>query len=363
MSNSTEGHKQADVTSEVPIQRSINDHRVGRRSSRNSRKRIRHASGNDKSELVQQKLGRISNLNDRVLLRRYELQHDDQNFVACGSLMAESAEKLVGIVDLVLSDDQIDLRRAQLEAIHAQLISDITTFKTKSSYVQDLRHNIAQDEARLKRRVEKLSNLLKLGPIRHDQDVVEEPLPEVESNTSSECSRSDSSTPSLLRQFYDRKGDVGIFEERLTDLEYNYQETLVERDMIRDRGDEVDLTDTQHHEQYLGQRKIILDDLEKAEYEAAQLLQKCRQLGLEIGAHAKNFLVQSTSIDQHPDIADTTLPLPFSEPFRRIGRFENTLPQSVNSSHARVRNWLQTVPQENPEPLRPNTGEIGRRRT
>jgi hypothetical protein len=91
-----------------------------------------------------------------------------------------------------------------------------------------------------------------------------------------------SETPPLLAQYYDRKGDIGIFRERLQELEYHYQEELDERDIAIERGDPLDVSEEQFNKNYELQREAIIFDLTQAENDAQTLAQRCRAEGLEI---------------------------------------------------------------------------------
>ena len=333
-------------TSEQPLSSEQNSmtHFYGR-----SRKRRRRPLDHEDLRRAKKKLRRMAQLTDLLLLRRYELQHEDQTLMACGNFVAKSAEELEKLVKSVLNNTQLDLSSAQLDGSFARFKADIATFEAKASHIQNLRYETTQDETRLKARTQKLRDLLNNTSLSLDLHSLEElqgAQLEIESNTSSAHSTVESSTPTLLAQFYDSAGDVRIYQERLAELEYNFQESVIERDMIQDRGDEVDTSDEEFRAKYMRERKIIQDDLEKAEHEAAELKLKCEKLGLEIAAHEKESSSEVVSRNAHDIFANIDPPMAASDTLFRQRSFRDVYGHSADHNEARIRTWLQTLPQE-----------------
>lgn len=336
-----------------------NDNEASLPIPRSGRKRRHNPANDDVLGPIQKKLKRISQSSELLLLRQYELQHAEQTLATCELFVSQSAEKLIETSARMISGVDIDSCRSQLEETCAQLKSDSSAFREKLSDVQRSRYLLTQDQARLKARFDKLCKLLKDTPLElhlHTNEELEEI--DFESNTSSAHSSTRSSTPTLLAKFYDKKGDVGVFRERLGELDYNYQEGLAERELIQDRGDAVDLSDEQYQEKYFRERGIILNDLEKAEQEVVKLAQTCKELGLETTVHARNSSSEAVSSNIQADLAQMAPGLAASDPvFRRRG-LGDVLPRSADRDEVRVQRWIDTLPQEGPSPTSLGANEL-----
>ncbi|KAK3712225.1 hypothetical protein LTR37_009087 [Vermiconidia calcicola] len=111
-------------------------------------------------------------------------------------------------------------------------------------------------------------------------------------------------TPPILAEYYDRKGDIGVFHERLQDLDFYHEEGRLERDFIRDRGDDVEVTDTEFESNYQARRAQILKDLAWAQAEAGRLEGECQRGGLDTNAHrasAPSMYADSSGAQPVPD--------------------------------------------------------------
>lgn len=98
--------------------------------------------------------------------------------------------------------------------------------------------------------------------------------------TGSEKSKSE--TPTLLATCFDCKGHVGVYRDRLIELDYHFQEGQVDRDFIVDRGDDLEISDELFDAEYRRARKAIENDLKIAEQEAAELAGRCHAAGIDI---------------------------------------------------------------------------------
>lgn len=102
-----------------------------------------------------------------------------------------------------------------------------------------------------------------------------------EMSDSSEPAQSSSTIPSLVRQYFDRQGDVNIWRERLVELDYTHEEAKVDREFLRDRGDEIDPPDEEFESSWADRRQHIQSGLEKAQKEATALKKECNDAGLK----------------------------------------------------------------------------------
>jgi hypothetical protein len=113
--------------------------------------------------------------------------------------------------------------------------------------------------------------------------------PGLDVSESSVPARTGSGTPPLVRQYFDRQGDVGIWRERLIELEYAHEEGKMEREFLRDRGDPVDPPDDEFNFNYKTRREHILDELAAAENDAGALRKECDNAGLNTEVHRESM--------------------------------------------------------------------------
>ena len=107
--------------------------------------------------------------------------------------------------------------------------------------------------------------------------------PDSDLSESNGSGRSGSVTPPLVREYYERRGDIGIFRDRLIDLDYTYEEGKAEHEFLRDRWGSIDAPDSQFEfENYTSRRQHLLDELQAAEDDVVELEKQCKRAGLTI---------------------------------------------------------------------------------
>jgi hypothetical protein len=89
-----------------------------------------------------------------------------------------------------------------------------------------------------------------------------------------------SETPTLLNRYFDRMGDLHIWEERLLELEYHHQLGLEQRELVRDRGDVLDVTDERFEENYQGRKAHYVGQIQAIEKDCRDLELLCQKQGL-----------------------------------------------------------------------------------
>lgn len=320
--------------------------------SKASRKRSQSA-GPDPAQLPHaKKLRRVGQLCDAIVVRQYELQHQEATLNHCGEFVEQSAAQLLRS-STSLTDTPNNT--SQLTKDVSRLQTDLAALRTQLSLVQGLRHIIINLEVRLRGRIDKLTQPLPCGLA--DNNIFDSQLDQgvIESNTSSARSDSENETPSLVAEYYDRKGDIGVFQDRLGELEYNYHEGLVRREMISDRGDQLSISDSQYNKRYDEDRRDILNDLEQAERDTEDLGRRCQAAGHDILRQRK---VSSSDQSDHKQVAQTPPRMVFStpllqQPISASGHLEQ------QSSDNRVQDWLQSVQRSNSSPTQIPSPDIG----
>ena len=117
--------------------------------------------------------------------------------------------------------------------------------------------------------------------------------------------RSGNSTPPEIRDYFERVGDIGIYEERLLELLDTHEEGLIERDFLRDQNEVPSPSDDEFHRLYQYRRDQIESDLNTAKMETEALQEKARAAGYDVDEHRerKNSLYSSShAASSHVDL-------------------------------------------------------------
>ena len=175
--------------------------------------------------------------------------------------------------------------------------------------------------------------------------------------SSKATSKAGTKTPSLIDEYFDEKGNLGVFRERLQELEYWFNEGLLERALIADRGDPLDVTDEQFQQTYDVRRKDLIEDIETAEMKAMVLAQQCREAGLDIDRYRNNnpSIQDASTAGRANSVRGIYIPGD-EEPGMALVPLHEVKSHSPagNRSSSKINTWLRTVPNQ-PE-YDPNIG-------
>ena len=306
---------------------------------------------------LRKKLGRVAKLTDNIILKRYELEHTQQTFESSRGFLQQSIEEFLNAIDSHLAAvDPAGSRKIAAELL-SQARSDHQAFQTQAAHIRRLRGDITKLESRWMARSKKLirftqSNEISPPLLRTEAANVHEA--DLDRNTSSAESSEHDDTPPLLAEFYSRKGDTGVFRERLQELDYYHHEGLIEREFIADRGDELEVSDEQYFQDYHTRRQSILEDLTSAERDADALAVQCDAAGLKIGEHREDISSEGSPASGAAPVA---VQLDVSHPVY-IGRSLQKARSSASlRNKVRVRGWLENLPNSDPETPRPDPEE------
>lgn len=278
---------------------------------------------------------RTRKLADTILLKRTQWRHEIAQFQQCKDFRNASADELHEAMQQMILDRRQyasqmsrSSQRATAEAfasgetpsdpltapphrlamtvhdtgLDQQIASatNIQTVDTSFDYVEDVYRRFREDaeaartqEDKAIRLGDELSNLeyqhgLALEALQNrisaknfvselKSDIMQIPVASSEgSNKSSEAE-----IPSIVAQYFNVKGDVGIYQERLQECEYAHLEGLTEREFLRERGDTVSPSDDEFEENYQARRNEIVQDLRAAEADSEILRQRCVDAGLD----------------------------------------------------------------------------------
>ena len=165
-------------------------------------------------------------------------------------------------------------------------------------------------------------------------------------------SNSGTDTPTLIREYFDRVGDVGIFQERLLELTDTYEEGVVERDFVKDRGDVPPVSDQEFEDTYRARREAIERDLQQAQDESNALRKSCVKAGYDPDSHRKpkHSVYSSSYAPSYPYNVDQTAEYPQAQiqQLRIPIPIRQAEPSTMDAS--RVGTWLSAVPMNTAPP-------------
>ena len=105
----------------------------------------------------------------------------------------------------------------------------------------------------------------------------------------------------LLDRYLERAADVGIFGERLAELNYEYWTEVSQREMRQDRDETLSVSDEDFERYWQTEKEVITRDLDSAIRDADELLAACRTEGLVVEDNGHD---QWDADSIQPDIVD-----------------------------------------------------------
>lgn len=147
----------------------------------------------------------------------------------------------------------------------------------------------------------------------------------------------------LLRELYDRQGKLGIYVERLQELEFTYAEGKYEREFLRDRGDPVETTDEDFERNFSDRRRQIQRDLSIAQDECEMLRKRCEDARLDIDANRMSSpQPQFSTVPSSSQVFDVHNAVS-SQVYRMASSLSHASGTGVRSMQ-HVSTWLQNIP-------------------
>ena len=192
---------------------------------------------------------------------------------------------------------------------------------------------------RLQSKLENLRGLMKVGIFTDQMELVAQDDSRSLSDTRSPT-WSEHATPQMVTEYFDKVGDVGIYEERLVELIDTHEEGIIEREFRRDRGDVLKVTDEEFMQIYHERRAQIEQDLREAKEQVETLRRKCEEAGLDINAHRRRHSVYSSS---PPTSSQSGWDDPDAAPKVREYRPAPGPGQMEPKNNTRVGAWVQKV--------------------
>ena len=238
--------------------------------------------------------------------------------------------------------------KPSLEGLYEQFHTDSEALKTEETKLNDLMDALSCKEYQLAALHQHFAQRLRSKEFAgHLHSALEQlDLDQDQSISSHRLSGASSETPSLVAEYFDATGDVGVHEERIQDLEHVFHEGLVARNLISERGDYLSVSNMDFQANYDTRRRKHEDDLRVAQEKAAKLADRCLEAGLDFDKYrrhrpsvrAASTVGRPNSIFGSPILDDDILGV------QRYSAYEIE-PRMLTGSHSssRVDNWLDGV--------------------
>ena len=138
--------------------------------------------------------------------------------------------------------------------------------------------------------------------------------------------------PHLLEEYYSCKGDVGIYQERFQELAFHHEDGLIERDLLKERGHILDVSDGDYICDYQRRRLAIESDLSAALAAANGLAERCLAEGISIpkGLNESEACLSAESDVSHVPVEE---PVPHSSPASKVMRWLQKVVGRPNDSN------------------------------
>ena len=171
----------------------------------------------------------------------------------------------------------------QLSLLHEQYIKDYDALEKAEATLHALMDNLSSLEFRLEEAQTQFATSLRSPDFA--QQVAGMFSTNLGPSIASSEALSVTDTPPLMARYFDRRGDVGVYEERLQEEKWHYQEGVEQREFLKDRGDSLEASDEEYENTHRRRREAIEKDLEAAKEEADDLARQCGEAGLDIDAY------------------------------------------------------------------------------
>jgi hypothetical protein len=160
--------------------------------------------------------------------------------------------------------------------------NDCIHLKEQEVAFKSLTRDLSNLEYRLQGALETFRTSLRSPALTQgtEHDIVNAPPGSALSITSTESSED---IPPVLEEYYCCRGNVGIYQERLQELDFYHDEGLVERHFLRENGRALEISDGEFDRNYRNRRLAIEKDLSAAQADVDTLAERCRDAGISMG--------------------------------------------------------------------------------
>jgi len=230
----------------------------------------------------------------------------------------------------VSSESEPDLALAQKE-----LLGDLKFLKRQEKIVKELMQDLTDLEFRMSELERDISKQMhsSLFPGQLALDPWDEELSAVDSEQGQESASE--GPPTDVAAYFDAVGDLNIYLERLEELDFEHDESMVHRTVLQDQGQTLDPPDDVYEQQHRYRRTEIEDILDGLRDQVDQLNARCQQAGLNPELY-RNLARSSHSIG-----GSRPAPMSIVEPARNP-LSDTKLARQVKPSQ-NIRGWVDQV--------------------
>lgn len=243
---------------------------------------------------------RFSRRRDKVLQIRSQLAFEQHNLRHARSFEYESIQQLLDAFQNALQDAAVNSKfndkHGELDALYRQCESDRAVLNANEMRITSLQTDLDVLEYRLMKK----ENEFALTTLKEAELNISGSIDDITDNSGN----TSTDIPSLLGQYYDRKGDVGVQLERLDDLEDSYLEERERHDFLTDQGEMSIDSESVLRLRYEEQRQQILHELEAAQQDVHALEIACREAGIPIEARSRSGAEAAATSESHGGLVD-----------------------------------------------------------
>jgi hypothetical protein len=296
---------------------------------------------------LSRKLQKVSNLTDIMLTKRYRVEHQQQTLDSSYKFLQQNIDALLSKIDPKFGPWQGEEAFQAVQEKRKVAFKDYEAVRLQSDEIKVLREELSTMEYHLMTKQERIAERLKEFSAKLAGELVEgngQDLGSITDSSESAAGTHLTEMPEIVEKYYDRKGDVNILCERLEFLDEEYNDQVVRRDLLHERGDLLSETESQFQAKHQTQRQELLDSIDKANREADDLEQACKEAGYELHhpppPESSAALTNSAFELLEPDrsYVATSGDEMAMEPVSGIDRPRND----------RIEGWLNEVPQQRP---------------
>ena len=258
-------------------------------------------------QFIQQQ-GMLLHLRDKLLQVRSELDFEEQKLSDTRQFEHQSRQNFMQAANESMAHRVVNGTLNGLSDLHRCLTDDYFAVDAQAEQTRELQRSISNLEFRIMTTENAVAaTTTELLPIIGvDATEINAARDAV---TTSVASTSD--LPSPLAKYYDSKGEVGIQQERLLELDDSYREAVEIRDFKADQDAQPpQVTDEEFRRDYEKRRQQILSDLAAAEKGAEMHASRCDEAGIQTQTRRRHSSTAMESFDQHISSSNMLITLP-----------------------------------------------------
>ncbi|KAK8219842.1 hypothetical protein M8818_000816 [Zalaria obscura] len=228
---------------------------------------------------LQKQYRKVHSLRDELITTRGDIKYQKLRIAHDERHVQESGDAFMMAVNQAFANG-FSTSKDDLKTVREQLQSDFDRLGMKRDEMNAKEDILSLREHRLEEQETELMKMLEAFWGNSPDFQVKVTGSETESQTSVAPSTESENIPPLLREYYDKVGDVGIFEQRLDDLIDDYEEESANRQFRADQELPADPPDEVFEQAFAFQRNTTLEDLAAAKADAERLRLRCLDAGL-----------------------------------------------------------------------------------